>query len=368
MSDVDDSFASRFRALPLFAGVPNEALVAIGDDMEANYLDGDHLVRQDESPRFLYVLLEGTADIFAGPVPATRVYIDSRCAGDVIGEQAFVEGKNHSADVRARGAAKALKIPASIVESLLENPRFARNLLTAVSGKLRAATGQRYRALAERKLLFSHFRSHVNPQIVDQLLNKGEAYGQPQRVEPAFIMFSDLRDFTRLSGVMDPLDVAAQLAPYFAALVDVVHKTNGIVDKYIGDAVMAVWGHPAFGKIHADDVMDACLEMVQRVATLTFGGENIQIGIGLNVGPVFMGNVGTEEKRAFTVLGDAVNFAARYEASNKSADGEVYTITIGPAMRELISEKQRAILTARPDTKIKGAPGGAQTVYSWKGN
>ncbi len=76
---------------------------------------------------------------------------------------------------------------------------------------------------------------------------------------------------------MDVLDVAAQLAPYFSAMVDVVHSTNGIVDKYIGDAVMAVWGHPALGEVTANHVMAACMQMMKSAADLTFGGEKIRL-------------------------------------------------------------------------------------------
>jgi class 3 adenylate cyclase len=367
MADAyEEDFARRRDALTLFSGVGAKALETVMADMEANLYDGDFVVRQGEKPMFLYIVLEGTVDIAAGPTPEIRVYIDSRGPGDVIGEQAYIEDKHHSADVKARGAVKILRIPTSVVRGLRDDRQFERNLLNAVSAKLRAATNQRYRVLAERQLLFSHFRSHVNPQIVDQLLNKGEAYGNPRRVDPAFIMFSDLRDFTRLSGEMSEIDVATELAPYFSALVDVVHETYGFVDKYIGDAVMAVWGHPALGEPSPDDVLEACFKMLRRAADLTFGGEPVRVGIGLNAGSVFMGNVGTLEKRSFTVLGDAVNFAARYEGANKAADGQVYPLTVGPAMFELLNNTHQALFVQRPETKIKGAPGNAQTVYSLK--
>jgi class 3 adenylate cyclase len=365
---VSADYVDRLLALELFAGVPRALLAMVMPDMETNLFDRDFAVRQGDQPRFLYLVLEGTVDVLAGPTAETRVYIDSRGPGDVIGEQAFIEKKDHSADVRARGAAKLLKIPATVVEALLADPVFTYNLLKAVSAKLRGATKQRYKVLAQRQLLFAHFRSHVNPQLVDALLNRGEAYGQPRRVDEAFIMFSDLRDFTRLSGSMDVFDVATELAPYFSALVNGVHESNGIVDKYIGDAVMAVWGHPALGHVTADHVLEACLRMVGAVDALTFGGERIRIGVGLNAGPVFMGNIGTEEKRSFTVLGDAVNFASRYESANKAESGEVFTLTVGPAMYGMLGQRYRDMLVARPDTKIKGAPGGAQTVHSLKEN
>lgn len=365
MTTYEANFAQRLGGLTLFTGVNPDVLATITPDMEANLFDGDFVVRQGETPMFLYVVLEGVVDIEAGP-NEIRVYIGSRGPGDVIGEQAYIEGSIHSADVKARGAVKILKVPTSVVLVLREDKQFERNLLNVVSAKLRASTTQRYKVLAERQLLFSHFRSHVNPQIVDRLLNDGEAYGDPRRVERAFIMFSDLRDFTSLSGKMSEIDVATELAPYFGALVDVVHETYGFVDKYIGDAVMAVWGHPALGTPSADNVLEACFEMLRRSAHLTFGGETVRVGIGLNAGSVFMGNIGTLEKRSFTVLGDAVNFAARYEGANKSDDGEVYALTLGPAMFALLNDAHKDLFVERPHTKIKGAPGDAQTVYSLK--
>ena len=338
--------------------------MAIKSEMVTELIDGDFLVRQGDKPRYLYVVLSGSVDITAGPTAEARVYIDSRAEGDVIGEQAFIEGLDHSADVRARGRAQALKIPGPIVEKLLQHPKFARNLLTIESQKLRGSTRQRYQIIAENQHLFSHFRSHVDPQVVSSLIQQGENYGKPQYIEIGYVLFTDLRDFTRLSAALSEEDIAAQLAPYFSLVVDAVHGAYGIVDKYIGDAVMAVWGHPALGAIDANNIFDACCALAARAGDLTFGGETLRIGMGLNAGRLFMGNIGTEERRSFTVLGDAVNLASRYESANKAEDGAEFAITLGPAMFEQLDASRRARLVERPSTPIKGAPGNVQTVYS----
>ena len=332
--------------------------------MASVLMDGDFLVHQDAKPLFLYVVLEGTVEIAAGPKQGAKVYIDSRGPGTVVGEQAFIEKREHSADVRARGQAKVLKIPAAVVDLLFEDIRFVRNLLTAESAKVRLATQQRYKITAQNELLFSHFRSHVDSRIVDGLLTQGEDYGKPQRIDPGFVMFCDLRDFTRLSVNLSELEVANQLGPYFASIVERVHESAGLVDKFIGDAVMAVWGHPALGPVDPNNILDACITMIKSARTLQYGGEPIRLGIGLNAGVLFMGNVGSEERRSFTVLGDPVNLASRYESANKSEDGRIYSITVGPVIHGLLDPAHQALLSERVETHIKGAAADVQTTYS----
>ena len=105
--------------LPLFQGVASWTIDKIRPEMVATFLDGDFLVHQGDQPTFLYVVLDGRVEITAGPKPEARVYIDSRTVGDIIGEQAFIERKEHSADVRARGEARVVRIPETIVDGFV---------------------------------------------------------------------------------------------------------------------------------------------------------------------------------------------------------------------------------------------------------
>ena len=176
------------------------------------------------------------------------------------------------------------------------------------------------------------------------------------------VLFSDVRNFTATSAAMPPADVAAQLTPYFDRVVEVLHAHGGMVDKFIGDAVMAVWG--GFEPLSTEEMVDrafACArEMVRTARVMSFGGRPIDIGVGLNFGDVFMGNVGGEGKRQFTVLGDTVNLAARYESQAKELAAPV---VMGPSFAGLLRGAERLTLTAHPEIKLKGAE--PQTLYTW---
>jgi class 3 adenylate cyclase len=350
--------------LDIFDGVDRSLLAQfIRKEMRVEY-DGGNIVRHGEPPEALYVIIDGSVDIIGINAKGREILIADRRRGDVISEQAFIDKPVATADARARGRVSALRIPAASLEALRDDPRFVWNLLIAVSAKLRQATSDRTRHRLEQQMLLANFRSHVPHQFVDQLLNAEDEAGKPQQVD-AIIMFVDLRDFTASSHRMKPNEVAEQLAPYFNAIVDTVHKHDGIVDKYIGDAVMAVWGHPALPTPDANRVFNSAHEMLQQTAGLQFGGAPVRIGIGISCGKVFMGNIGTEDRRSFTVLGEPVNLAARYETLNKS-DGGNFVVTVGSELFEQLDAANRGALIQREDQPVEGVPGGKQTVFSLK--
>ena len=344
-------------ALEIFSGVSRDAMERIDASMVAHYEDADFLVHEGDAPDHLFVILSGRVCIRGGPA---RVFLVERGPGAVIGEQAFIERKPRSADVTCLGPVRALTIPANLVENLLDDHVFARNLLRSLSEKLGEATAQRVRSFAERKLIADQFRAHLNPKILDELLEDGLEYGKPRLVDGAIVLFADVRDFTRLSGSLDAQQLATQLAPYLTTMVDVVHATRGFVDKFVGDAVMAVWDqYPAFTPTSAGEVLDAAIDMIRSVRNIEFGGEPMRIGIGLNYGRVFMGNVGTEDKRQFTILGKVVNLASRYEHQTRELGVD---IVCGDDFFEQLDEAHRALLTGREGVEIRGA--GAQTIYA----
>ena len=136
------------------------------------------------------------------------------------------------------------------------------------------------------------------------------------------ILFSDIRDFTTISEKMMPDDLVNSLNRYFTVMVDIIMSHGGIVDKYIGDAIMAFFGAPIK---HADDAMQsvlAGLEMVEALATfnkaqVAAGKPQFNTGVGINYGVVTVGNIGTEKKMDYTVIGDMVNLASRLEGQTK---------------------------------------------------
>ncbi|MDR1893991.1 MAG: HAMP domain-containing protein [Spirochaetales bacterium] len=179
------------------------------------------------------------------------------------------------------------------------------------------------RGLAERERLKETFGRFINKEIAERAL-KGELSlgGENKRVT---IFFSDIRSFTAMSEKLQPGEVVAFLNEYMTAMVDCVEQTNGVVDKFIGDAIMAVWGAPLSSGSAARDALNCVRSAIMmRIALKEFnrgrGGDKkpvIKIGCGINTGDVVAGQIGSSSRMEYTVIGDAVNLASRTEALNK---------------------------------------------------
>ena len=136
------------------------------------------------------------------------------------------------------------------------------------------------------------------------------------------VLFSDIRGFTRISEGLSPEALVELLNEYLGAMTDIVFRHDGMLDKYIGDAVMAIWGAPLPQPDHAARACLATLDMVDRLAELNAewerrGWQRLKIGIGVNTGPMAFGNMGSAQHLSLTVMGDNVNLASRVEGLNK---------------------------------------------------
>jgi len=176
-------------------------------------------------------------------------------------------------------------------------------------------------------LVLSNFQRYFSPDLAKQIAGHGEEMkldvGDKRAV---VIMFTDIRGFTSMSEKMAPDDVAQLLREYFTEMVEIVFRHGGTLDKFIGDAIMALWGAPLATEDDADKAMAAAIEMQRALVELNRHWEEggkppIQIGIGINFGEVFAGNIGSEQRLEYTVLGDAVNTASRL--CSKAAKGEI---------------------------------------------
>lgn len=174
--------------------------------------------------------------------------------------------------------------------------------------------------LQEREKMKEAFGKFVNKQIADMAM-KGEIKLGGERKEVA-IFFSDIRSFTKISESLQPEQVVEFLNEYMTAMVECVEATNGVVDKYIGDAIMAVWGTPISYGNDSENAINGALLM--RTALMKFnegrGGQDkpiIKIGCGINTGAVLAGQIGSSSRMEYTVIGDAVNLASRVETLNK---------------------------------------------------
>jgi adenylate cyclase len=176
------------------------------------------------------------------------------------------------------------------------------------------------KGLEERDRVKDTFNKFHNKEIAEKLLS-GEVKLGGERKE-ATIFFSDVRGFTAMSETMEPEQVVDMLNEYMTRMVSIIRQNHGIVDKYVGDAIMALWGVPIGGNDDVYHAVKTCLAMREELAKLnelriSRGQSALKIGMGLNVGPVIAGNIGSVEKMEYTVIGDSVNLASRMESMTK---------------------------------------------------
>lgn len=169
-----------------------------------------------------------------------------------------------------------------------------------------------------RRSLARLFGTYVPPQLVDEMLARPERYSMRAESKELTVMFCDMRGFTQLSEQMAPTELQAFLNAVFSRLTEIINAHRGTVDKYMGDCVMAFWGAPVDTPYHATLAVQAAIEMVAAVQEINLahrvaGRPEISVGIGLNTGVMSVGDMGSAVRRSYTVVGDAVNLAARLE-------------------------------------------------------
>jgi adenylate cyclase len=176
--------------------------------------------------------------------------------------------------------------------------------------------------LEERERLKNVFGKFHSKAVFEKMLSEEKLRLGGEKV-PVTVFFSDIRSFTNRAERMEPERVVEMLNEYMTEMVSVIEAHGGVVDKYVGDAIMAVWGLPT-GDPHrsAEAALSACLEMRVRLKQLNLrrkqrGEPPIEIGMGLTSGPVIAGNIGSASRMEYTVIGDTVNTASRVESLTK---------------------------------------------------
>jgi adenylate cyclase len=172
----------------------------------------------------------------------------------------------------------------------------------------------------------SNFERYFAPNVAAAIAQRGEAIRQGGERRPTTVLFSDIRGFTAIAESMGPDAIAQFLSEYFTEMVEVIFEHGGTLDKFIGDAIMALWGAPIAHVDDPDRALRAALAMQRAIARLnqrwaSQGRPEIGVGIGINHGEVFAGNIGSHRRLEYTVLGDAVNVAARLCA--EAGPGEI---------------------------------------------
>jgi len=174
----------------------------------------------------------------------------------------------------------------------------------------------------QRAMIKTMFSTYLNPSLVDELVAHPERLVLGGRRQELTVLFSDIEGFTGLSQSMEPENLVALLNEYLDTMSEVIFDTDGTVDKYEGDAIMAFWGAPLPQSDHAMRACTAALQMLRTLDAMNArwtdeGKPPLNIRIGVNTGPMVVGNMGSQRKFAYTVIGDSVNVASRLEGANR---------------------------------------------------
>jgi adenylate cyclase len=208
-------------------------------------------------------------------------------------------------------------------------------------GLLQVGFNRMVGGLRDRERIREAFGTYVDPDVAEHILDEGKEMLEGEQVEVT-VMFLDVRDFTGFAERADAREVVSTLNRLFELAVPIVRKHGGHIDKFVGDGLLAVFGAPRPAVDHADRALAAACEIAEAVEQEF--GEEIRIGIGLNSGSVVAGNIGGAGRLDYSVIGDAVNVAARVEAATRETGDTV-----------LISEETRSLLTR--DREFSGRPG-----------
>ena len=179
--------------------------------------------------------------------------------------------------------------------------------------------------VTENEVVKESFSRYVAHQVVERILNGAEKVCLSGIRKEVTVLFADVRGFTSLSEKCEPEKVVSMLNDFFSLMVDVIFKYEGTLDKFIGDNIMAVFGAPVSRPDDTERAVLAALEMQETIKTFNYDRQLknerlLEIGIGINTGEAVAGNIGSEKRMDYTVIGDVVNFADRVQSQSKGGE------------------------------------------------
>ncbi|HYF18399.1 MAG TPA: adenylate/guanylate cyclase domain-containing protein, partial [Ramlibacter sp.] len=174
-----------------------------------------------------------------------------------------------------------------------------------------------------KRELANLFGTYVPPELVDEMVKDPDSYSMKATNKELTVMFCDMRGFTKMSEKMEPVQLQELLNSVFNRLTDIIRSNRGTIDKYMGDCVMAFWGAPVETSEHAHLAVKSAMEMANAVRKINEEHRakdlpEIGVGVGLNTGMMCVGDMGSEVRRSYTVIGDAVNLGSRLEGLSKA--------------------------------------------------
>jgi len=195
--------------------------------------------------------------------------------------------------------------------------------LITLAGSFSVLTFQKFwvEEREKRKIKFS-FEHYLSPQVVKRVIKNPALLKLGGEKKNVSILFSDIRNFTRISESMEPQELVSFMNDYLTAMTEIILKNGGTLDKYMGDAIMAFFGAPEDMPDHARITTHTAVEMLNKMydcrGRWCFPGfDRVEIGVGISSGPVIVGNMGSEKRLNYTVMGDQVNLASRLEGLTK---------------------------------------------------
>ncbi|MEW5734298.1 MAG: adenylate/guanylate cyclase domain-containing protein [Thermodesulfobacteriota bacterium] len=211
-----------------------------------------------------------------------------------------------------------------------------------VAWELKKRMREAFRSAQGEERVRQVFGQHVSPEVVESLLaNRDQAIEESERT--VCVLFFDIRSFTRMSESMAPGEVIGYLNTLFGALVECVNRHHGIINKFLGDGFLAIFGAPVELGNPCDNAVAAALEILETTDRVTRENRlpETRVGIGCHAGPVVTGTVGSALRKEYTVIGDTVNLASRIESENKNLGS---SLLVSQAVYEALSRKpSRAI-------------------------
>lgn len=267
------------------------------------------------------------------------------------------------AAVLVLGLLVARRITAPMLRLVAANREVSRGVLEVYvppttedeTGVLTSSFNEMVAGLRERERVKDTFGKYMSREVTDYLLSNEVKLGGESR--EITVLMSDIRGFTSLSEGMEPQDLVAFLNRYFSKMVRCVLRNHGRVDKYMGDAILASFGAPIPRPNHAEDAVRTCLQMRAELEEFNAeleaeGRKPIRIGIGVNTGTVIIGNIGSEERLEYTIIGDVVNTTQRVEDLTKEFAWDILiSETTYEKVKAVIEVNEPHLVTVRGRTQ-----------------
>ncbi len=246
-------------------------------------------------------------------------------------------------------------LPAQLIKSLIF--LLAGIIAGLVSSEIRKRFINALRSLQERNEIIHVFGQHVSPAVVNRLLDQKNGVDSEMRY--VCVMFLDIRNFTSFSEDKSPTEVVNYLNTLFEAMIDSINRHHGIINKFLGDGFMAVFGAPLSDGQDCQNAVTSSLEMIEQVEKLCATGQiaPTRIGIGLHAGEAITGNVGSALRKEYTIIGDTVNLASRIEQLNKQFSSQ---LLISEEVWERIGQHSPGEVVPLEPVQVKGRQAAVQ--------